>query len=526
MTDSNIDSRYMDIEHLTSEQEELLDSFSDTGFNDEVFPDNWDRDFQRDILSMLLSDRYFLIQSIDMIQPSFFVDHVHKNLCKFLFSYFRQYGEIPRKTYVQHEIETTVDGADRQAAHFAELNVLVDLYQPGLANRDYLTDKIYNFAQTQQFKIAVGESVDLLKSYGTEEDAWNKVKDKVRTALLFEKNFDQGLDYFKTFRERYERMMSDEERKDRFITGIDTVDQNIKGGGLSRGELGAVIAPSGVGKSLFLANCAVRNYLRGKRVLYLSLEMKQDKVAERIDAMLTKMPISELYHKKEEVFHRIDKSILDKKDMWRLVIKEFPASSADINTFRAYASQLTLRGFVPDLVIVDYVGEMKDYTGIKVYESREKLVRDLRRFASEENVCVMTALQPNRSGKAASKESYIDEEHFGDSQGQIRPMDACWSLNQNDIEEKAGLLRLFCIKHRDGKSRFWAYVKKDHKNLTFTEVDRKTYSDLASEQKNREAIMSSDKLGAAEFDPATLEIGKETVIGSKMQTSIGENDDA
>lgn len=516
----------MDSSGLSNDQANLLASFSQAQPTGTVFPDTWDRDFQREILSMFLSDRYFLIQSIDLIQPGYFVDTVHQKICDVLFKYFREYGQIPRKTYIQHEIENSIVDASRQAAHLAELNAVLDYYLPGLASRDYLTDKIFNFAQSQQFKSAVSDAIELLKRYGTEEDAWNQVKDKVRTALLFEKNFDQGLDYLGTFRDRYERAMSEEEKRDRFITGVDTVDNNIKGGGLSRGELGAVIAPSGVGKSLFLANLAVRNYHRGKKVLYLSLEMKQDKVAERIDAIMTHVAINELYFKKELVFDYLDKQVKEQEDAWRIVIKEFPASSADINTFRAYISQLTLRGFVPDLVIVDYVGEMKDYTGIKVYESREKLVRDLRRMASEENICVITALQPNRSGKAASKESYIDEEHFGDSQGQIRPMDACWSLNQNEIEEKAGLLRLFCIKHRDGKSRFWAYIKKDHKNLLFSEIDRKTYSDIASEQKTRDAITSSDNLGASEFDPTSVDTGKEKAYGRKLQSSIGESDDS
>src|SRR3989304_5611988 len=228
--------------NLTDEQTGLLDSFSEPSFENGVFPDSWDRDFQREILSMLLSDRYFLIQSIDMINPSYFADDVHKKICGILFKYFKEYSEIPRKSYVQHEIKPSIEAPSRRAAHLSEINVLCDYYQPGLANRSYLVDKIYNFAQTQQFKLAVGESIDLLKQYGTEEDAGNKVKDKVRTALLFEKNFDFGLDYFGTYKDRYDRVTSDEERKDRFITGMDTVDQNITGGGLGCGVFVGVIA--------------------------------------------------------------------------------------------------------------------------------------------------------------------------------------------------------------------------------------------------------------------------------------------
>ena len=518
---------------LTAAQQELLESFSDPEFGDS-FPQNWDREFQRNILSMLLLDRYFLIQSTDLIVPEYFSDAVHKTICKILFKYWEEYKELPRKLYILHEIETTVDDPPRRVACATELNVLYNSYKPGLDNRDYLQDNIYNFAQTLQLKTAFSSCLDIMKQYGirNESEGWTKVKSILRDALLFEKNFDEGLNYFDTYHERYDRIQSEESIKDRFVTGFDSIDRNIKGGGLSRGELAAVTAPSGVGKSLFLANVAVRNINRGKCVLYLSLEMKQDKVAERIDTMLTKVPIEELYSKQEKVFEGIESKVKDKlgNDRKLLIIKEFPASSADINTLRAYNSQLVLRGFKPDLVILDYVGEMKDYPDMKTCESRERLVRDLRRFAAEEDVCVFTALQPNRAGKNVSKDSYIDDEHFGDSIGQIRPMDACWSLNQNEEEESIGVLRLWVIKHRDGRSRFWVYLKKDPRTLTFTEIDKESYKNFCSKYKDQQMIKHDQNLCAKEFDSKELDeqFGNPTIFTAKegkMQKSIGESDD-
>ena len=151
-------------------------------------------------------------------------------------------------------------------------------------------------------------------------------------------------------------------------------------------------------------------------------------------------------------------------------------------------------GFDPDFVIVDYIGEMADIPGMKTYESREKTVRDLRALATEENVFVATAMQPNRGSKEVQKNAggRLDDEHLADSFGQIRPLDGCFSIMQNDAEKTLGIGRFYVIKQRDGESRFQIYLSFNKQNLKITEISQATYMDKMNSHK--ESVVDDVKM--------------------------------
>jgi KaiC/GvpD/RAD55 family RecA-like ATPase len=487
------------METLTTEQQDILDGLGDSEV-DESFPDNWDKEFQRSILAMLLADRHFLLQSRDKIVPRYFVDKAQRLICEVLFELYDKYNNIPEKKFIAHEIKHRVDDEKKRIYFLGELNVLGNYFYPGLDRRDYLQDNIVNFAQTQKVKVAFKDSMKVMKDYGVRSsETWDKVGVLLRDALLIEKNFDIGLDYFDDPSARYDEMAEEEELGERFITGFESIDDELMGG-LGRGEIAAVVSASGVGKSVLLANIAVKNVRRGKRVLYLSTEMKQNKVAMRLDSILTGISIRELINEREEVVKQLKNFVRDKDDKRMFMLKRFASKSADINTFRGYYAQIQMHGFKPDLVIVDYVGEMKDYADIPKHESRERMVGDLTRWCNEEDFCLFTALQPNRTGKEVSRSGYIDDDHFGDSYGQIRPLDACWSLNQSDSECKLGLMRGYVIKHRDGAAHYPFYIHSDGKygncTLQMTEVSKDRHNKDLNEQKEYNHKETGAKMGS------------------------------
>lgn len=475
------------MEQLTSEQQDILDNLGDPEV-DESFPDNWDKEFQRSILAMLLADRHFLVQSRDKIIPRYFVDKAQRLICELLFDFYDEYNDAPQKKYLSHEIAHRVEDEKKRLYFLGELNVLANYFYPGLETRDYLQDNITNFAQTQKIKVAFKDSMKVMKDYGVRStETWDKVGTLLREALLLEKNFDIGLDYFKDIEARYDEISESFETGERFITGFESIDDELAGG-LGRGEIAAIVSPSGVGKSVFLANIASLNVQRGKRVLYLSTEMKQNKVAMRLDSILTGISIKELVKRRDEVVKSLERIVRDHEDKQMFMLKWFPAKSADINTLRGYTSQLAMHNFKPDLVVVDYVGEMKDYTDIPKHESRERMVGDLTKWAAEENFSLFTALQPNRDGKKESRSGYIDDDHFGDSYGQIRPLHACWSLNQNDRENALGLMRVYVIKQRDGSAHYPFYAHVDGKfgncTLRMKQVSKEHYTKQLNEKKD------------------------------------------
>lgn len=235
--------------------------------------------------------------------------------------------------------------------------------------------------------------------------------------------------------------------------------------------------------SLTLVHTATENLIRDRKVLYISTEMAEDKIAQRFDAQLfssayDNFSINTMLSHQEEIFDEVDNLIETNEwteDTNRLVIKQFPAGVLDIPMLRSYYQQLTMRGFKPDIVIIDYVGEMRDHPKMPTHESRFLIIRDLRGFAVEEDICCFTALQPNRSGREVQKVTEIDDDNLGDSYAQSRPLDGLYSINQTNDQKECGVGRIFVIKLRDGKSRYRFHVDYNHKTLKITEITAEEY---------------------------------------------------
>ena len=205
--------------------------------------------------------------------------------------------------------------------------------------------------------------------------------------------------------------------------------------------------------------------------------------------------IKNLYEKKDIVFDALRSYVFDKDDKQLLVVKQFPAGNMDMSALRAYFSQLRLTGFYPDLVIIDYVGEMKDYPGMPTWEGRQKLVRDLRGFAVEEQVCVLTAMQADaRSREAMKLGGVIEDENLAEAKGQARPLDALWSINQLQEEKECGLARIYVNKHRDGPGKFFVHIEIDYNTLKVRQVSKNYYEKTRKEYMNKKDVLVVDDM--------------------------------
>lgn len=494
----------------------------------------WDEEFQRQILGLLILDKTFLIQSLGLIDPNCFSSRVHQDIFKIVFNYFNKYKNLPNKISLNEEINTVIANRDDKykVIYFGELNTVVDYFVPGIESREYLLDKITNFAKIQRLKASFRESLSVLKDDPESENTWNKIYESLQKAMTLDRNFDEGLNYFETVEERYERRIQQMELGEIFSSGFPSIDEALIGGGLCRGEIGSYVGLSGAGKSLALVTAAIANLNRGKRVLYISLEIDSDKVAERFDAQLiayknAPININKLIDSRDAVNDALKDYVSEYEDKKLLVIKQFAAGEMDMNMFRAYFSQITLNGFRPDLVIVDYVGEMRDYAGMPTHESRQKIVRDLRGFAKLEDVLVLTAMQPNIKAKEAQKFSVIDDDCLADAYGQIRPLDALWSINQTQDEKDARVGRLFVSKHRSGYGKFIVYIQYDPDTLGMSEITMETYADrlnaVRHEKKERRSKMVAAGLLQENIDDLKdMHKGKK---GKKKFNDVGYNED-
>lgn len=465
----------------------------------------WDEEFQRCILSMMLNDREFMVQCDPIIKSGYFTNEVHQLAAKLLQEYFSKHKVLPEFFFMSQEMQDHISSKPEgvQNHYHVELNAVYHYYKPGVQSRNALRDKVVNFAKVQSMKEAFEKCLSKVKKEPESHEVWMEVYKILQGSMSVDYNFDVGLEYFMDFQARYQRSIDAKKTGQVFTTSYESLDSGMLAGGPMRGELHAIMAMPGVGKSLMLVRIAAENVKRGKKVLYISTEMSEDKIAQRFDAQLLSsayedFSIGNMFSHQEEIFDELENLVQCSEwsdDKNRLIIKQFPAGVMDISVMKSYYQQLVLRGFKADIVIIDYVGEMKDHPKMPTHESRFLIIRDLRGFAVEEDVCCFTALQPNRSGREVQKLTEIDDDNLGDSYAQSRPLDGLWSINQTNDQKECGLGRVFVIKLRDGKSRYRFFIDYDYNTLKISEISFEEFTSRWKDYKhNKQEEISSNTM--------------------------------
>jgi replicative DNA helicase len=330
-----------------------------------------------------------------------------------------------------------------------------------LENEEFYLDKVEEFAKEQSLKDAIINSIDLLK-----QKKFGRIEEQIREALSVSRDVDLGTDYFQGVVERYDRLNNTHVNA-QFRTPFETINQELEGG-LAPKELAMVVAPPGVGKSLFLANQCARSVMDGKDVLYVSLEMSEDRVAQRLDSIFTRIKQSELKKGVKMLEDRLEQMQQAAPNMGRLKIKEFPTKRLTVTGLRAYLNQLrNYEDFVPDIIVIDYLELMTNQdVSMSEYMAQERIAQELRGIAVEHKCLVWTATQTNRKGKEVD---IITDAELADSYGKIRVCDLAFSINQKEQEFDEGKARMFVMKSRNGRARYIVPIRIDYTRLTVTQ---------------------------------------------------------
>jgi len=175
----------------------------DAGVEKQVY--KWDKDFIREILSLMICDRQFLVEVRPIVKPVYFIEDAHRLICEILFSHFDKYHVMPTKVQLMHELRQIVSqqNDEYKSQVTQEFNILFNFYNPGLESREYYREKITNFAKIQALKVAFADCLSAIKKNPEGEETWTVVQEKLNHALAVDHNFDMGLDYFETTEERY-----------------------------------------------------------------------------------------------------------------------------------------------------------------------------------------------------------------------------------------------------------------------------------------------------------------------------------
>lgn len=452
----------------------------------------WDENFQRRLLAMLLTDTFFMVQSQGLVQPTYFSNEAHVIIADLLFKYFNKYKSLPESFLLGEELREKTkdrDGAVRLLFQ-SEFDGLYDYYVPGLATRDALLDKLITFAKAQALKLAFHESLEDIGKAPDEESTWSKVYDRLRQAMMIDRSFEVGMEVFITPEEMFRRMREQMKSGERFTSGFQSIDTALMGNTLKRGEIYSWIGLPGRGKSLALVKAAVENVKIGHKVLYITMEMDEVGITQRFFSQFTRNSINFMLEKEQEICDAVREYVKDKttkEEQNRCIVRQFPGGTVSVDTIRAYYNSLLMYGFKPDLVIIDYVGEMKNIPGVKTYESMYLTLRELRGFAVEQQFCCMTCVQPNKSASELTEHEYIDENNIGSSFDQFKPLDGFWSINQLDFEKDECVGRGYVIKHRNGRSRFPFYLQFDYDILNIYETSEQKYRIRMNERTAKKA---------------------------------------
>jgi replicative DNA helicase len=383
--------------------------------------------FQVKAIAAMFSDRGFMQQIADIIQPEYFESDANIWVLEIILDHFKKYKTPPTKDVLKVKITDVTD----EVLKVAILEQLKEIFRY-IESDDlkFVKDEILTFCKNQEIKRAITESVQLL-SIGN----FDAIKTTIDNAMKAGADTDVGLDYKKDIAIRYTTAA-----RDTITTGWDVVD-DLMDGGLAKGELGVVMAPAGIGKSWLLINIG-RNALKvGKTVVHYTLELNQDYVGQRYDSVLTGIGAQELKHHISDIEKTIEKT------PGTLIIKHFPTKSIGVMGLKAHLEKIIMLGTAPDLVIVDYGDLLKINTKKDKHEALEELYEDLRGMAGEYNVPVWTASQASRS---ALEDDIIEADKIASSYGKVMVADFLMSLSRKVEDKLSGTGRGHVIKNRFG----------------------------------------------------------------------------
>ena len=362
------------------------------------------------ILSNLVFYEKYARKVLPFLKQDYFTAREYKIIFLEIHEYISQYDTLPSLNAVAIECQERTDLTEDQ---FQEVIGVLNVLSDDPADYDWLVDATEKWCQERAIYLSLMESVKIADGQDTKRDK-GAIPQILSEALGV--SFDQhvGHDYVSDAQERYDFY----HRKEDKIPFDLSLFNKITKGGLPNKTLNIALAGTGVGKSLFMCHCASSALLQGKNVLYITMEMAEEKIAERIDANLLNVPIQQLADLPKVMFEKKITN-LSKNTQGKLIIKEYPTASAHVGHFKSLLSDLALkRSIRPDIIFVDYLNicASQRYKGsiVNSYTYVKAIAEELRGLACECNVPIISATQTTRSGYGSTDVDLTDtSESFG-----------------------------------------------------------------------------------------------------------------
>ena len=446
------------------------------------------------ILKNLLHNEEYLRKTVPFLKKEYFQDNNQKIVFEEIFNFVSEYNEVPTKEVLSIEIEKR---NDINETSFKEVTHLIGCLDDDPVEFEWLTDTTEKWCRDRAIYLALLESIAIAD--GKEEKTPDAIPSILSDALAVSFDNHIGHDYLQDYEERYE---SYHRREDKIPFDLEYFNKITKGG-LPNKTLNIALAGTGVGKSLFMCHLASSTLLEGRNVLYITLEMAEEKIAERIDANLLNVNIQEISDLPQQMFES-KVTNLAQKTQGTMIIKEYPTASAHSGHFKALLSELALKkSFKPDIVFVDYLNicassRYRGNSNINSYSYIKAIAEELRGLAVESNVPIVSATQTTRSGYGSSDVELTDtSESFG------LPATADLMFALISTEELEGLNQILVkqLKNRYNdptiNKRF--VVGIDRAKMRLYDCEQNAQDDLIDNQKEEEYNPNDEKKSKKSF---------------------------
>jgi len=425
---------------------------SDERANTKATFGTYGKSFQEKICQCLLTDKQFAEQMLEVFDVSYLEPRYLVFLADRYFAYAKKYKVFPTMqllvTIIRDELKIGTDGIIRDQ--------IVDYLQRMRANPDpgdlqYVKEKALDFCRKQALKAALEEAVNQIQA-----EKYESIVDGIKKAVMVGTAPQLGHDFFTDYESRFTLL-----QRNAIATGLDELDKKeVLNGGLGSGEIGVVVAPTGVGKSHMLTFFGANAMRNNVDVLHYTFELSESQVGLRYDSNLCSIDSNTVIDDKVKVMEQYKNMKLG-----RLIIKGFPTNTASIYTIRAHIERLDVKGFKPGLIIIDYADIMRSTRQYDSLRHELKLIyEELRGFAAEKGLPIWTASQSNKEG---STSDIVDLGNMSEAYGKAMVADVVLSISRKSHEKATGFGRLYVAKNRAGRDGLVYPVKIDTARSNF-----------------------------------------------------------
>ena len=397
---------------------------------------------EHSIIKGLLHDETYTRKVLPYVKDEYFETNVGRTYFELCKEHFSRYNECPSKESIYVALEELSGVSEEEFRGIGEVSE--SLFEQTETKRDWLIDETEKWCKERAVYLALLESISI------HDGKTDKTRDSIPSLLTdaLAVSFDPhvGHDYLSDYKERYDFYHLKEER---ISFGLDYFDKITKGG-IPNKTLNIALAGTGVGKSLFMCSFASSCLLQGKNVLYITLEMAEERIAERIDANLLNVNIQDIIDVPLPNFETKVTNI-QKKTQGQLFVKEYPTASAHSGHFDALLKELQLKkSFSPDIIFIDYLNicassRFRPGSNVNSYTVVKSIAEELRGLAVKYNLPIVSATQTTRSGYGSSDVNITDT---SESFGLPATADLMFALISNDELDQMGQIMVKQLKNR------------------------------------------------------------------------------